>query len=100
MRLGKDTPHSGFSPGRTAGRALPPNSPSAAFGEWRQQVSQQTTSRSFDELASGLASSNISRGKALKSWYGREWRGDWREQSLIVGSGVVYASVTLLLVFG
>jgi hypothetical protein len=29
-------------------------------------VSQQTTNRSFDELASGLASGSISRGKALK----------------------------------
>ena len=63
-------------------------------------MGQETTNRTFDELASGLASGNISRGKALKSGYGKEWRGDWREQSLIVGSGVVYASVTLLLVFG
>jgi len=62
-------------------------------------VSQQTASRSFDELASGLASGNISRGKALKSGYGKEWRGDWREQWLIVGSAVVYASV-ILLAFG
>jgi hypothetical protein len=59
-------------------------------------VSQQTTSRSFDELASGT----LSRGKALKLGYGKEWRGDWREQWLIVDSGVVYASVILLLVFG
>jgi hypothetical protein len=29
-------------------------------------VSQQTTNRSFDELARGLASGSISRGKALK----------------------------------
>jgi hypothetical protein len=29
-------------------------------------VSQQTTNRYFDELASGLASGNISRGKALR----------------------------------
>ena len=63
-------------------------------------MSQQTANRSFDELASGLSSGNISRGEALKSGYGKEWRGDWREQWLIVGSGVVYASVILLLVFG
>jgi hypothetical protein len=29
-------------------------------------MSQETTNRSFDELASGLASGSISRGKALK----------------------------------
>ena len=56
--------------------------------------------RSFDELASGVASGNISRAKALKkSGYAKEWRGDWREQWLIVGCGVVYTSV-ILLVFG
>jgi hypothetical protein len=35
-------------------------------GEWGQQVSQQTTDRSFDELASGLARGTLSRGRALR----------------------------------
>src|SRR5215207_4689687 len=31
LRLGKDLPHSGFTPGLTIGRAPPPSSRSAAF---------------------------------------------------------------------
>ena len=42
---------------------------SPPFGEWGQPVSQHTTNQSFDELAKGLATGTLSRGKALR-WMG------------------------------
>jgi hypothetical protein len=40
------------------------------FGEWGKQVSQQSTNRSFDDLARALAEGSISRRRALKLFAG------------------------------
>jgi hypothetical protein len=40
------------------------------FGEWGQQVSKETTNRSFDELARAVAEGSLSRRRALKLFAG------------------------------